>query len=72
MIQNYSRITIDPKKFKKSKAICKTYNAYEPYLKGEGAPVIENGEETPLKSGDFALLNPDKKHQYENKADKAF
>ena len=30
------------------------------------------GEEQPLKAGDFALVNPDEKHQYRNKGDKPF
>ncbi len=41
-------------------------------IDGEGALVNENGEETPLKAGDFALVNPDEKHQYRNKGDKPF
>lgn len=32
-------------------------------IEGEGALVNEAGEETPLKAGDFALVNPDEKHQ---------
>ena len=28
--------------------------------------VNEKGEETRLKAGDFALVNPDEKHQYKN------
>lgn len=39
-------------------------------IEGEGALVNEKGEETPLKAGDFALVNPDEKHQYRNKGDK--
>ena len=34
--------------------------------------VNEAGEESPLKAGDFALVNPDEKHQYRNKGDKPF
>ena len=41
-------------------------------IEGEGALVNEAGEETPLAAGDFALVNPDEKHQYRNKGDKAF
>ena len=41
-------------------------------IDGIGALVNENGEETPLKAGDFALVNPDEKHQYRNKGDKPF
>jgi quercetin dioxygenase-like cupin family protein len=42
-------------------------------IDGEGAIVNENGEETPVKKGDFALINPEEKHQYRNKsADKPF
>jgi hypothetical protein len=32
----------------------------------------EKGEEQPLKAGDFALVNPDEKHQYRNKGDQPF
>ncbi len=41
-------------------------------IEGEGALVNEAGEETPLKAGDFALVDPDEKHQYRNKGDKPF
>ncbi len=37
---------------------------------GIGALVNETGEEQPLKAGDFALVNPDEKHQYRNNGDK--
>jgi quercetin dioxygenase-like cupin family protein len=43
------------------------HKAYE--IEGTGALVNEKGEETPLKAGDFALVNPDEKHQYRNKGD---
>lgn len=41
-------------------------------IEGNGALVNEKGEETPLKAGDFALVNPDEKHQYRNKGDVPF
>jgi quercetin dioxygenase-like cupin family protein len=42
-------------------------------IEGEGALVDVNGNEKPLKGGDFALVHPDEKHQYRNKsADKPF
>ena len=41
-------------------------------IEGEGALVNESGEETPLKAGDFALVNPDEKHQYRNKGNTPF
>ncbi len=41
-------------------------------IEGSGALVNEKGEETPLKTGDFALVNPDEKYQYRNKGDKPF
>ena len=41
-------------------------------IEGQGALVNEAGEETPLKAGDFALVNPSEKHQYRNKGDKPF
>lgn len=41
-------------------------------IEGKGALVNEQGEEMPLKAGDFALVLPDEKHQYRNKGDKPF
>ena len=41
-------------------------------IEGKGALVNEAGEETPLKAGDFALVDPSEKHQYRNKGDKPF
>lgn len=41
-------------------------------IEGSGALVNEAGEERPLKAGDFALVNPDEKHQYRNKGDVPF
>ena len=41
-------------------------------IEGTEALVNEAGEETPLKAGDFALVNPSEKHQYRNKGDKSF
>jgi quercetin dioxygenase-like cupin family protein len=41
-------------------------------IEGEGALVNAKGQETPLKAGDFALVNPSEKHQYRNKGDKPF
>ncbi len=41
-------------------------------IEGFGALVNEKGEEQPLKAGDFALVNPDEKHQYRNKGDQPF
>ena len=41
-------------------------------IEGYGALVNEKGEETQLKAGDFALVNPDEKHQYRNRGDKPF
>ena len=39
-------------------------------VEGTGALVNEKGEEQPLKAGDFALVNPDEKHQYRSRSDK--
>jgi len=36
-------------------------------IEGEGAQVDENRKEIPLKAEDFALMNPDEKHQYRNR-----
>lgn len=41
-------------------------------IEGKGALVNEKGQETPLKAGDFALVNPSEKHQYRNKGDQPF
>ena len=41
-------------------------------IDGEGALVNEAVEVQPLKAGDFALVNPDEKHQCRNKCDKPF
>jgi len=38
-------------------------------IQGRGALVNDQGEEQPIKSGDFALVLPDEKHQYWNKGD---
>jgi len=35
-------------------------------IEGEGALVNASGEETILKAGDFALVDPGEKHQYRN------
>lgn len=41
-------------------------------IEGEGALVDEAVEETPLKAGDFALVNHSEKHQYRNKGNQPF
>ena len=41
-------------------------------IEGQGALVNEKVEETSLKPGNFALVKPDKKHQYRKKGDKPF
>ena len=41
-------------------------------IEGSGALVNEKGEETLLKTSDFALVDPSEKHQYRNKGDKPF
>ncbi|MCX5831302.1 MAG: cupin domain-containing protein [Deltaproteobacteria bacterium] len=35
-------------------------------MDGEGAVIVESGEERPVKKGDFVLVLPDEKHQYKN------
>jgi quercetin dioxygenase-like cupin family protein len=35
-------------------------------IEGQGVLVNEAGKEQPLKAGDFALVNPNEKHQYRN------
>jgi quercetin dioxygenase-like cupin family protein len=37
-------------------------------IEGEGALVMENGDERPLNKGDFALVMPGEKHQYKNRS----
>jgi len=41
-------------------------------VEAQGVLLNEAGEEQPLKAGDFAMVNPDEKHQYRNKGDKPF
>ncbi len=41
-------------------------------IEGQGVLVNEAGEENPLKAGDFALVDPNEKHQYKNTGDKPF
>lgn len=42
-------------------------------IEGEGVLVNEAGEEQALITGDFALINPDEKHQFRNLSpDKSF
>ena len=41
-------------------------------IEGNGTLENEAGEESPIKTGDFALINPDEKYQYRNKGDKSF
>ncbi len=41
-------------------------------IEGAGELVNEAGEETALKAGDFALVDPSEKHQYRNKGDQPF
>jgi quercetin dioxygenase-like cupin family protein len=37
-------------------------------IAGEGAIVMESGEERPVKKGDFVLVLPGEKHQYRNRS----
>lgn len=41
-------------------------------IKGEGILVNQHGEEKRLKAGDFALVEPDEKHQYRNSGSEPF
>jgi mannose-6-phosphate isomerase-like protein (cupin superfamily) len=41
-------------------------------IEGEDAVVNVAGEETPLKAGDFSLVDLSEKHQYRNKGDQPF
>ncbi len=41
-------------------------------ISGNGALVNEAGEESSLQSGDFALVNPNEKHQYKNMGHEPF
>ncbi|MDD4227293.1 MAG: cupin domain-containing protein [Mariniphaga sp.] len=41
-------------------------------IDGRGVLVNKNGEETPIQTGDFALVDPNEKHQYRNTGDKPF
>ena len=35
-------------------------------IEGQGVLINEDGEEQQIKAGDFALVNPNEKHQYRN------
>jgi len=37
-------------------------------IEGDGAVVMEDGTERPVKKGDFVLILPDEVHQYKNKS----
>jgi quercetin dioxygenase-like cupin family protein len=37
-------------------------------MEGEGTVVMKDGEERPVKKGDFVLVLPDEKHQYKNRS----
>jgi quercetin dioxygenase-like cupin family protein len=37
-------------------------------IEGHGVLVTESGEEREVKTGDFAVVLPDEKHQYKNKS----
>ena len=39
-------------------------------IEGDGFLVNEKGEKQPVKKGDFALVLPNEKHQYQNISDK--
>ncbi|HEX2974459.1 MAG TPA: cupin domain-containing protein [Bacteroidales bacterium] len=41
-------------------------------IEGQGVIIDESGKEHPLKAGDFALVNPDEKHQYRNNSGEVF
>jgi quercetin dioxygenase-like cupin family protein len=41
-------------------------------IEGQGILVNEAGEEKELKKGDFALVNPNEKHQYRNNSSGIF
>jgi quercetin dioxygenase-like cupin family protein len=41
-------------------------------IEGQGILVNEKGEEKLLKAGDFALVDPNEKHQYRNKGNTPF
>ncbi|MBE0655847.1 MAG: cupin domain-containing protein, partial [Bacteroidales bacterium] len=51
---------------------CTPFNHIAYIIEGQGALVNEAGEETLLKAGDFAHVNPSEKHQYRNKGDQPF
>lgn len=56
-----------------SDAILREFKIHMIYvIESQGELVNEAGEEQLLQAGDFALVNPDEKHQYRNKGDKPF
>ncbi|HOK06573.1 MAG TPA: cupin domain-containing protein [Syntrophales bacterium] len=38
------------------------------FIAGEGALVLEGGEERPVRAGDFVLIHPGERHRYRNTA----
>jgi quercetin dioxygenase-like cupin family protein len=63
-VYSYRVFTVDPGGF--------TPYHQHPYehmnyvISGEGELVDKNGNKRPIKAGDFALVDPDEKHQYRN------
>ena len=41
-------------------------------ISGNGVLINDAGEENPLNAGDFALVDPNEKHQYRNKGKESF
>jgi quercetin dioxygenase-like cupin family protein len=37
-------------------------------IRGDGAVVTEQGQEHPVRTGDFVLILPDEQHQYRNRS----
>lgn len=63
-VYSYRVFTVDPGGFTPYHQ--HNYEHMNYIIEGEGVLVNEQGEQKPLKAGDFALVLPNEKHQYRN------
>ena len=70
-VYSYRVFTVEPGGY--TPYHCHPYEHMNFIIEGNGVLVNEAGEEKPLQAGDFALVEPNEKHQYRNASpDKAF
>jgi quercetin dioxygenase-like cupin family protein len=60
----YRVFTVDPEGY--TPYHTHNYEHMNYIIEGEGVIVNQDGEERPIKGGDFALILPNEKHQYRN------